>query len=171
MRNTSKTFNRLKQIAKDNNLTIAWFDRIDDSRLSSIWYGGKIFSLSTDKYILEFHAVGDVRINVYEDGKHHSHLSDKANVGYIGKAMEEQYGIRDDKSIYKDITIIDGHEYRFDFDTHNWIELFFYDKIKNEPIDIIDSAYFNIDEIADKLSEKNVIKEILERLDLGEQDE
>lgn len=108
---------------------ITWIQKPDYHRLDSVWYGGKMVEIDTERYVLSIEALGEVRVVV--DGEE---FVDKNETGRVGYELMSA-GIDTDEKLAK--AERDG---RIEWLNNNWFELVVYDKKLDEYVEYDDSV-------------------------------
>lgn len=103
---------------------ITWQEQVDNEHLDSVWYGGRIATIETERYKIYIEACGDVSGTI--NGEHYK---DKNNTGYFGQCLKENK-IKNDKELKKAES-----EGIVTFWDNNWFEFQIWDTIKKDWID------------------------------------
>lgn len=121
---------------------IKWLEKPSKRCMDSIWYGGTMVTIETERYKAEIIATGEQRVVI--DGECYT---EKNSDGYIKEALFE-HGIRTDKQLREA-----ERTGRVEFLNNNWYEPVIYDKKNNEYIDTFDTCDLELDDNFDWLEE------------------
>lgn len=104
---------------------IDWIEKMDLNHLDSVWYGGRVVAIETEKYDFCIDAVGDIRFEINGE-----YFVDKNNSGEARRFLEG-HNIHSDEELRKaDIC----------WHNNNWFELLIYDKVNKKWIEPYDDA-------------------------------
>lgn len=138
---------------------------------NSLWYGGKVAEVITDKETYTIEAIGDVRCNLiakhdmtiddidYKKGDVIENVTDKNGIGLFKEKLEKF--IKNDDELIQ-ILIDENPDYELAFGNNNWLELFYENEKESDVLDVdsIDEAIKNVlEQIKEdlKLEQDNII--------------
>ncbi len=138
---------------------------------NSLWYGGKVAEVITDKETYTIEAIGDVRCNLiakhdmtiddidYKKGDVIENVTDKNGIGLFKEKLEKF--IKNDDELIQ-MLIDENPDYELVFGNNNWLELFYESEKESDILDIdsIDGAIKNVLEQINedlKLEQNNII--------------
>lgn len=121
---------------------INWVQKPSKRRMDSVWYGGTMITIETERYKAEIIATGEQRVII--DGECYT---EKNSDGYIKEKLFE-HGIKTDNQLRKA-----ERKERVEFLNNNWYEPVIYDKKSNEYIDTFDTCDLELNDNFDWIEE------------------